>query len=147
MIWMAVGIKRWLHLWGWLSFPFWEICCFLVASCHFWRVIFGGDSAQLHSSASSCCFGTCQVRSSAVMGNSKVTSQPPQIITALARGSKLKKKCNSPITQRARATRCCAALMTGITVKVISYGQTLMTGCRVPSVVHRAWICAPCKHA
>lgn len=93
------------------------ISCYIASlfRCQFW--------AQSRSSVSSCCRETCRVRSSAVMGNSKVTSQPPQIITAPVRGSKLKKRCNSPIIQhRAPTARClcCAALMTRITVKVIS---------------------------
>lgn len=79
-------------------------------------------------------FATCPVRSSAVLGNSKATSQAPQIITAPAQGSKLSKKmkANAPIKRRAAAARRSSALMAGITVKVIFYGQMLMTDSRMP---------------
>lgn len=43
-----------------------------------------------------------------------------------------KMKANAPIKRRAPAARRSSALMAGITVKVISYGQMLMTGSRTP---------------
>lgn len=98
-------------------------------------------------------FATCPVRSSAVLGNSKATSQAPQIITAPAQGSKLSKKmkANAPIKRS-------WALMQGITVKVIFYGQMLMTGSRMPDggidgrTDARTYgrgvnTCDPCKHS
>lgn len=41
-------------------------------------------------------------------------------------------KASAPIKRRAPAARRSSALMAGITVKVISYGQMLMTGSRMP---------------
>lgn len=70
-----------------------------------------------------------------VLGNSKVTSQALQIFTALAHGKKLKKGENAvhPLLSKV-LTPNAAALAAGITVKVISYGQMLMTGHGVLSV-------------
>lgn len=93
-------------------------------------------------------FATCPVRSSAVLRISKAPSQAAQIITAPVQGSKLSKKmkANAPIKRRAPAARRSSALMAGITVKVIFYGQMLMTdsGRRDGRGLNT---CNPCKHS
>lgn len=91
----------------------------------------GQRSFQLNSSASLWCFETCQVASpSAAVGISQLPPQPPRVIAASSR-----RRGSWEDAQFAH-------LRTAPTTGGNCQGYFFRTGCRLPSVAGRAWICA-----